>query len=66
MGLLGWAILSLVISFVAGALGFTGVAADAAKIAKFCFILFLVIAVALFLLVMFGIGAAAAGAGVVH
>jgi len=55
--LLSWAITALIISLIAGALGFTGVAAGAAVVAKFIFGLFLFIAIALFMLVMLGIGA---------
>lgn len=60
MGLLSWAIIALVISVVAGALGFTGVAAGAAKVSKFFFALFLIIAVILFVLVFLGVAAGSA------
>ena len=60
MDLLWWAIIALVISIVAGALGFTGVSAGAATIAKVLFGIFLVIAVVLFLMVVLGVGAAVA------
>lgn len=56
--LLSWAIVALIISLIAAALGFTGIAAGAAVVAKFTFGLFLFIALVLFALVMFGIGAA--------
>jgi uncharacterized membrane protein YtjA (UPF0391 family) len=46
--MLRWAIIFLVISLIAGALGFTGIAAGAARIAKILFGVFLV----LFLLVI--------------
>lgn len=49
------AIIALVISFVAGGLGFTGVSAGAASIAKVLFGLFLVVALILFLLVWLGV-----------
>ena len=52
------AIICLVISLVAGALGFTNVARGFGKIAKVLFIIFLILAVLLFLLVVLGIGAA--------
>jgi uncharacterized membrane protein YtjA (UPF0391 family) len=55
MSLLGWAIVALVVSLIAGGLGFTGVARGAASIAKILFGLFLVIAVILFILVILGI-----------
>lgn len=60
MDLLWWAIIALVISLVAGGLGFTGVAAGAATIARVLFGVFLLIAIVLFVLVVLGIGAAVA------
>ena len=59
MGLLGWAIIALVISLIAGGLGFTGIAAGAATIARLLFGIFLVIAVILFAMLLFGIGVVA-------
>lgn len=59
MDLIWWAIIALVVSVIAGALGFSGVAAGAATIAKLLFGIFIVIALLLFVLVLFGIGAAA-------
>jgi uncharacterized membrane protein YtjA (UPF0391 family) len=56
--LLSWAIIALIVSLVAGALGFSGVAVGAAMVAKFIFGIFLFIALVLFVLVMLGIGAA--------
>lgn len=53
--MLQWAIIALVVSLIAGALGFTGVARGAAQIAKILFGIFLVIAVILFLLLLLGI-----------
>jgi uncharacterized membrane protein YtjA (UPF0391 family) len=41
--MLKWALIFLVVSLIAGALGFTGVAAGAANIARILFGLFLVI-----------------------
>jgi uncharacterized membrane protein YtjA (UPF0391 family) len=55
MDLLGLAILALIISLVAGAMGFGGVAAGAATIAKILFGIFLFLALLLFLLVALGI-----------
>ncbi len=63
MGLLGWAIVALVISIIAGGLGFTGVARGAASISKILFGLFLVIAVILFILVIVGVDLLASGGG---
>jgi uncharacterized membrane protein YtjA (UPF0391 family) len=51
--LLRWAIIALVVSLIAGALGFSGVAAGAARIGKVLFGLFLVIALILCALVVF-------------
>jgi uncharacterized membrane protein YtjA (UPF0391 family) len=59
MGLLEIAIIALVISLIAGALGWTGVARGSAKVAKIVFGIFLAIAVILILLVVLGIGALA-------
>ncbi len=57
MGLLGWAIVALVVSLIAGGLGFTGVARGAATVAKVLFGIFLVVAVVLFILLLLGVGA---------
>lgn len=59
MDLLWWAVIALVISVIAGAMGFTGVAAGAATIARVLFGVFLLIAIIIFALVILGIGAAA-------
>jgi uncharacterized membrane protein YtjA (UPF0391 family) len=59
MDLLWWAIIAIVISFIAAGLGFGGVASGAATIAKVLFGIFLVIAIGLFILIALGIGAAA-------
>jgi len=61
MDLLGWAVIALVVSLIAGGLGFTGVARGAANIAKVLFGIFLVIAVILFILVIVGIDLLASG-----
>jgi uncharacterized membrane protein YtjA (UPF0391 family) len=58
MGLLEGAIIALVVALIAGALGFTNVAAGATVIAKWLFVIFLIIALLLFAAVVFGIGAA--------
>lgn len=55
MGLLQWAIIALVISLIAGGLGFTGVARGAASVSKLLFGVFLVIALLLFLFVLLGV-----------
>ena len=43
--MLRWAVIFFVISLVAGALGFTGIAAGAGRIARLLFGLFLVLAI---------------------
>jgi uncharacterized membrane protein YtjA (UPF0391 family) len=43
--MLYWAVVFLVIAIIAAALGFGGIASDAAWIAKVCFVFFLVLAV---------------------
>ena len=55
MDLLWWAVIALVVSLIAGGLGFSGVARGAGTIAKILFGIFLVIAILLFLLLLFGI-----------
>jgi uncharacterized membrane protein YtjA (UPF0391 family) len=57
MGLLGWAILALVISILAAAAGFTGLAAGAALVARVLFGIFLLIALVLFAMLLLGIDA---------
>jgi uncharacterized membrane protein YtjA (UPF0391 family) len=57
MSLLWWAVIALVISLIAGGLGFSGIAQGSATIAKILFGLFLIIAVLLFIFVILGIGA---------
>lgn len=59
MDLLTWAIVAFVISLIAGALGFTGVAKGAATIAKILFGIFLVIALIIIALIVLGVGAVA-------
>ena len=48
--MLKWAIIFLVISLVAGALGFTGIASGAARIARILFGIFLAIFIVLMIL----------------
>lgn len=60
MDLLWWAVIALVVSLIAGGLGFSGVAAGAATISKVLFGIFLVIAIIIFLMVLLGVGVAAA------
>lgn len=56
MGLLGWALIFLVIALVAAGLGFTNVAAGAAGIARVLFAIFLIIFVVLFVMALLGPG----------
>jgi uncharacterized membrane protein YtjA (UPF0391 family) len=58
MGLLEGAIAALIVALIAGALGFTNVAAGATVIAKWLFAIFLILAVLLFAALVLGIGAA--------
>lgn len=53
--MLKWAIIFLVISLIAGALGFSGVARGARTLAVVIFGLFLIVAVVFILLVVLGI-----------
>lgn len=55
MGLLELAIIAFIISLVAGALGFTDIAAGAKAVAKVLFGIFLAIAIVLVILVALGI-----------
>lgn len=55
MGLLQWAIIALVISLIAGGLGFSGLARGAASASKLLFGVFLVIALLLFLFLLLGV-----------
>ena len=57
--MLKWAVIFLVISLVAGAFGFTGLARGAASIAKLFFLIFLIIALLFFVLLFLGVGAVA-------
>ena len=49
------AIGALLVALIAGALGFTGVARAAGAVAKFVFVLFLIVAVVLLLMVWAGV-----------
>jgi uncharacterized membrane protein YtjA (UPF0391 family) len=60
MSLLWWAVIALIVSIIAGGMGFSGVAAGAATVSRLLFGIFLLIAIVLFVLVLLGIGAAAA------
>ena len=53
--MLKWAIIFLVVSLIAGALGFSGVAAGAARISKILFAIFFAIFV-LLIIILFAVG----------
>ncbi|AWN43919.1 DUF1328 domain-containing protein [Methylobacterium durans] len=57
MTLLKWALIAFVISLIAGALGFTGIASGAASLARILFGLFLVLAI-IIVVIAFAIGQA--------
>ena len=50
MGLLKWAVICLLISLVAGAFGYTGLARGAAQISKILFFIFLVLFIVILIL----------------
>ena len=54
--MLKWAIIFLVISLIAGAFGFTGLARGAATIAKVLFVLFLILFVLFLILAYTAVG----------
>lgn len=56
MGLLGWALIFLVVALIAAALGFGGIASASAGIAKTLFFIFLVVFVVLLILNFVGSG----------
>ncbi len=50
MGLLKWALICLLISLVAGAFGYTGLARGAAQLSKILFFIFLVLFIVILIL----------------
>jgi uncharacterized membrane protein YtjA (UPF0391 family) len=54
MGLLGWALVAVVVALAAGLLGFGGIARGSARIAKFLFAIFLIVAAVLFIMQLLG------------
>jgi uncharacterized membrane protein YtjA (UPF0391 family) len=54
MGLLKWALIALVISLLAGAFGYTGLARGAASVAKLLFFIFLVLFIVILILAILG------------
>jgi len=53
MGLLKWALIFLIVAGIAALFGFSGIAADAAGIAKALFFIFLAICIILFAIGLF-------------
>ncbi len=60
MGLLGWALVFLIVAGIAAIFGFGGIASAAAGIAKGLFFIFVMIFVVLLVLGLVGIGAVTA------
>lgn len=56
MGLLGWALIFLVVAIIAAALGFGGIASASTGIAKILFFIFLVVFVVLLVMGLLGGG----------
>ncbi len=54
MSLLTWALIAFVVALIAGAFGFTGVAAGAASVGRLLFGLFLLLAVVFLVLALLG------------
>jgi uncharacterized membrane protein YtjA (UPF0391 family) len=54
MGLLKWALIALVVSLIAGAFGYTGLARGAGQVAKLLFFIFLVIFIVILILAILG------------
>jgi uncharacterized membrane protein YtjA (UPF0391 family) len=54
MGLLKWALIALIISLIAGAFGYTGLARGAGQVAKLLFFIFLVIFIVVLILAILG------------
>jgi uncharacterized membrane protein YtjA (UPF0391 family) len=60
MGLLGWALVFLVVALIAAVFGFGGIASAAAGIAKVLFFVFIVVFLALLIMGFLGVGTATA------
>jgi uncharacterized membrane protein YtjA (UPF0391 family) len=58
MGLLGWALIFLVVALIAAAFGFGGIASASAGIAKVLFFIFIVVFLVLLISALLGVGAA--------
>ena len=60
MGLLGWALVFLIVALIAAAFGFGGIASAATGVAKVLFFIFIVVFVVLLITAFLGAGAVAA------
>lgn len=60
MGLLGWAIIFLIVALIAAAFGFGGIASAATGVAKVLFFIFIVVFIVLLITALLGVGAATA------
>ncbi len=60
MGLLGWALIFLIVALIAAAFGFGGIASASAGIAKVLFFIFIVVFLVLLISALLGVGAATA------
>jgi uncharacterized membrane protein YtjA (UPF0391 family) len=60
VGLLGWALIFLIVAAIAAVFGFGGIASVAAGIAKVLFFIFIVVFVVLLILGLLGVGMVAA------
>jgi uncharacterized membrane protein YtjA (UPF0391 family) len=56
MSLLWWALIAFIVAIIAGAFGFTGVAAGAATVARVLFGIFLALALIILILALIGVG----------
>lgn len=59
MGLLGWALIFLIVALIAAAFGFGGIASASAGIAKVLFFIFIVVFIVLLISALLGVGAVA-------
>ena len=60
MGLLGWALVFLIVALIAAVFGFGGIASAAAGVAKVLFFIFIVVFVVLLITAFLGVGAVSA------
>jgi len=60
MGLLGWALIFLIVALIAAAFGFGGIVSASAGVAKVLFFIFIVVFIVLLISALLGVGAVAA------